>query len=325
MVLVALVSCNTKTAGSPGSRTDMPADSIVGEDPNIPAFLADSAYSYVAGQVAFGPRNPGSQSHSRCATFLTDKLRGFGADTVMTHTPIIDVPYAGKIRITNILARFNTAMPRRILLLAHWDTRPIAEEDPDPALRDKPIPGANDGASGAGVLLEVARILGSCAKPEVGVDILLVDAEDSGNHNDDTSWCLGTQEWLRTYPSGLPGPYSPSFAVLLDMVGAKDARFPREMFSDSFAPQIVNDVWSAAVAAGHSLTFPNARGGAITDDHVLFNKSGIPAIDIIESKNPVTGGFNPTWHTHADDMDNISVKTLEAVGETVIRLLYTQK
>lgn len=323
--MTLLFSCNANSAGSSGGDSGNVKKESGRDSVSLPVFSADSAYAFVAEQVGFGPRVPGSAAHGKCAAMLEKRLKDFGAESVTVHSPVISTPYARDVKISNIFARYNSGAPRRILLLAHWDTRPVAEEDPDPEKRELPIPGANDGASGAAVLLEIARILGQNPLPKVGVDLLFVDAEDSGNHSDDMTWCLGTQAWLKDYPSGVPGAYSPEYAVLLDMVGGKDARFHREMFSDSHSPGTVNEVWAAAAAAGARDLFVNGTGGAITDDHVFFNKSGIAAIDIIESRNSRTGGFNPTWHTHADNMDNISAKTLEGVGKTLIYLLYNKK
>lgn len=283
---------------------------------SLPSFSADSAYAYVARQVKFGPRIPGSAAHEQCAAWLAAELRRHGADTVVLQQAVL--PGFGPM--TNIMGRFNPQLPTRILLLAHWDTRPWADEDPDPANHAKPLDGANDGASGVGVLLEVARLLGEQA-PEVGVDILLVDAEDSGTSGDDDSWARGTQYWVENMPYAEP----PVYAVLLDMVGGRNAAFPREMFSEVNVKALNDRVWSIARELGYGDTFPNRQGGAVNDDHVPLLRAGIPAIDIIETDHPATGSFNLTWHTMQDNLENIDPVTLGRVGEVVTTLIYREK
>ena len=186
-----------------------------------------------------------------------------------------------------------------------------------------PILGANDGGSGVGVLLEIARCLQE-RKPMIGVDILFVDAEDYGNSGDnEDTWCLGTQYWIKNLP------YSPSrmpqYGILLDMVGGKDAKFHREYVSQYVAPSIVDKVWTAAVASGYGDVFVNELGGSIVDDHVYVNQGGIPCIDIIETLNPQTMSFNPTWHTLDDNMSNIDRQSLKAVGQTVLNVIYNEQ
>lgn len=283
------------------------------------AFSADSALANVARQVAFGPRTGGSEAHSRCASWLTEELRRHGADTVaLQRTDLDDFG-----EMINIRATFNPAARRRILLLSHWDSRPWADEDPDPANHTKPIDGANDGASGVGILLEVARQLG-LKQPEIGVDILFVDAEDSGNSDDDTSWARGAQYFAENHPYGVAEPM-PAYAILLDMVGGKGAVFPRELFSEANARAVNSRVWDLAKKIGLGQRFIDATGGAINDDHVPLLRAGIPAIDIVESANPQTGSFNPTWHTMADNIDNIDPQTLGDVGKLITTLIYFEK
>lgn len=280
------------------------------------AFCADSAYAYVARQVAFGPRVPQSAAHDACGRWLAAELRRHGADTVIEQRA--SLPVYGPM--VNIIGRFNLAAPTRVLLLAHWDTRPWADEDPDPANRATPLDGANDGASGTGVLLELARQFGAKA-PGVGVDILLVDAEDSGSEGDDASWARGAQYFAANMPDG---PL-PAYAVLLDMVGGRDARFPREMFSDANARPLTARLWRLAAEMGLGDRFPDRTGGAVNDDHLPLLRAGIPAVDIIETDHPHTGSFNPTWHTLNDNLDNIDPATLGAVGRLVSTLIYNEK
>lgn len=289
---------------------------------NAVDFNADSAYSHIAAQVGFGPRIPGSAPHATCVDYISGRLRGYGADTVIVSRSTADNRRGGTVPVANILARYNSGAARRVLLLAHYDTRPWADNDPDEANRDKPVPGANDGASGVGVLLELARQMGA-KNPAVGVDLLMVDAEDGGNDGDETSWCIGTQEWLRGNP--YRGSVRPSYAVLLDMVGGDDAVFRREIISDHFARSVNDRVWAVASASGYADRFVNASGGGVTDDHIFINRAGIPAIDIIDAAHPATGSFPPAWHTVADDMPAISTATLKAVGQTVANLIYSEK
>ncbi len=316
MMAPAMSGCSGGTA-----RSVTPAAAETkAERVSVPQFSADSAMANAASQVAFGPRVPGSDAHRRCAEWLGDRLKAAGADTVMIQTATLD----DGTPMRNIFGRFDAGNKRRILLLAHYDTRPWADEDPDPANRTRPIDGANDGASGVAVLLETARLIGSGEAPRCGVDILLVDVEDSGNSGEDDSWARGSQYFADNMPYGATEPL-PEAAILLDMVGGRDARFCREMFSQQYAAPVVDAVWRAAREAGHSDRFTDAIGGAVNDDHLPFLRAGIPAIDIIETTNEQTGSFNPTWHTMADNLDNLDAATLKAVGETVVTYIYNNK
>lgn len=284
-----------------------------------PAFSADSAYSYVARQVEFGPRVPGSEAHEACAGWLSAELRRHGADSVIVQTA--ELPGFGPM--TNILGRFNRAESKRVLLIGHWDSRPWADNDPDPANHSKPIDGANDGASAVGVLLEIARLIGR-QSPQVGVDILFVDAEDSGTEGNDESWARGARYWAKNLPYGSECPL-PSFGVLLDMVGGRNAVFPREMFSDYRCRPVNDRIWALAAANGLASRFPDQLGGAVNDDHLPIIDAGIPTVDIIETDNPQTGSFNPTWHTLDDDISNIDKTTLGDVGRLVTLLIYSEQ
>lgn len=286
---------------------------------NAPAFSADSAYSYVAAQTAMGPRAPRTEGHAKCAAYIATELRRHGADTVVEQRTDLE----GFGPMVNIMGRYNLQADRRILLLAHWDTRPWADQDPDPANHSKAIDGANDGASGVGVLLELARLMG-VQRPDVGVDLLLVDAEDSGTEDDDDSWARGTQYFVENMPYGV-AEAMPSCAVLLDMVGGRDAKFPREMISNQNARGITDRIWALAAANGLGRRFPDRTGGAVNDDHVPLLRAGIPAVDIIETNHPQSGAFNPTWHTMADNLDNIDKNTLGDVGRLVTLLVYSEK
>lgn len=295
------------------------AQTVAVADVVAPAFNADSAYRNVASQVAFGPRTGGSRAHELCGDWLVNELKRHGADTIIFQQTDLD----GFGPMTNIRASFNRESARRVLLLSHWDSRPTADEDPDPANHSKPIDGANDGASGVGVLLEIARLMGQ-QKPEIGVDILFVDAEDAGTSGDDTSWARGAQYFADNIPYGYAEPM-PSYGILLDMVGGRDARFPRELFSEANARVVNSRVWNLAKKIGLGNRFIDVHGGAVTDDHLPLLRAGIPTIDIIETNNPQTGSFNPTWHTMDDNIDNIDPATLGDVGKLITTLIYSEK
>ena len=280
-------------------------------------FNSDSAYSYVESQVEFGPRISNTPAHRIAGNWLAGELHRHGAavhiqETVLRSADGVD------LQVKNIMGQFNPSSGDRLLLLAHWDTRPWADEDPDERNRTKAPDGANDGASGVGVLLEIARILGEIPSGR-GVDILFVDAEDRGVHNDDTSWALGARYFANT---PIFEGYVPSEVILLDMVGAKNACFAKEQFSMANAPALLERVWRAATDAGYTEYFRNLPGGAVTDDHLSFLEQGIPAIDIIDFRPDSDTGFAPGWHTMSDNMSLIDRSTLNAVGQTLLQFIY---
>ena len=286
-----------------------------------PSFNADSAYSYIARQVAFGPRVPNSEAHQACADYLTAELERHGAKPFIQEAKL--KAYNGMIlNAKNIIGSFDPEKIRRVLLFAHWDSRPYAEQDADPANHHKPIDGADDGGSGVGVLLEIARQIGA-KRPEMGVDIIFFDAEDYGtpyfaDHYDPNSWGLGSQFWAKN--PHIPN-YKAEYGILLDMVGAKGATFYKEAFSVRYANQFVEKVWTTARRLGYGKFFINANAGAITDDHTfVIEGRKIPCIDIINLDD--RSNFRPHWHTLNDNMDNIDRETLKAVGQTVLHVVY---
>ncbi len=312
-----IVACSAKT------ETAQEAVATSEEMVSQAEFNADSAYRNVKTQVDFGPRVPGMEGHDKCAKYLVSELKRYGVDTVIEQKTTVTAFNGDKLPINNIMGQINKGAVTRVLLLAHWDTRPWADAEKDKSKHTTPILGANDGGSGVGVLLEIARCLQE-RKPMIGVDILFVDAEDYGNSGDnEDTWCLGTQYWIKNLP------YSPSrkpqYGILLDMVGGKDAKFHREYVSQYVAPSIVDKVWTTAVASGYGDVFVNELGGSIVDDHVYVNQGGIPCIDIIETLNPQTMSFNPTWHTLDDNMSNIDRQSLKAVGQTVLNVIYNEQ
>ena len=286
-------------------------------------FDSDSAYHYVKTQVAMGPRVAGTDGARQCSDYIVSELKRHGAANVSVQEGNVEAWNGDNLALRNVMGSFNPEAKDRVLLVAHYDTRPWADSDETEENRSQPIPGANDGASGVGVLLEIARLLGQQAAP-VGVDLLFVDGEDygksSGFSQHENSWCLGTQYWVDHMPYR-PNEL-PRYGILLDMVGGTDAKFHREFLSDREAPELVSEVWAMAEKSGYGDRFINKPGGAVVDDHLFLCRAGIPTVDIIESKNDETKSFPPTWHTMSDDMRNIDRSSLKAVGQTVTNMLY---
>lgn len=321
-LIIALAG--TLTFGSCHSKATQPgSDNEATHAVEIPAFCADSAYGYIARQVEFGYRIPGTKAHKATALWLASELQRHGA-TVVTQQTTVTAYNGDRLPICNIIGSFSPEKEKRILLLAHWDSRPYADYDPDPANHRTPIDGANDGASGVGVLLEIARQIGT-KQPNAGIDILFADAEDYGApswHDDiSESWALGTQYWA-THPHK-PG-YRARYGILLDMVGAKEGVFYREQLSQYYAQPIADKVWQCAERLGYGHLFRNETGGAVTDDHVYTNQAGIPTIDIIQLDPNSATGFVPQWHTLDDNMSHIDKSVLEAVGQTVLTVIFEE-
>lgn len=292
-------------------------------------FDRDSAYAFVAKQVAFGPRVVNSEGHQACKEWLVAQFKAYGATVI--EQDFQAKAYTGvNLNSTNIIAQYNPANSDRIILAAHWDTRHIADSPLSTERKNEALLGADDGGSGVAVLLELARQLQ--ANPiDLGVDFVLFDAEDHGESRDDIeteedgaknreTWGLGSQYWSNNLHRS---PYKPRYGILLDMVGSRNARFPKEQYSKYFAPQELDRVWALADKLGYSNYFHNADGGGVTDDHYFVNTiAKIPMIDIVnlplESDNK---GFGNHWHTHNDNMEVINKRTLKAVGQLLIELL----
>lgn len=289
-----------------------------------PEFDADSAYQYIATQVDFGPRVPNTKEHRACGDYLIEQLKRFGADLVVQEMNLI--AYTGDpLQSRNIIGSYNKESEKRILLFAHWDTRPYADEDPDVSWHNEPIDGADDGASGVGVLLEVARQI-HAKDPDVGIDILFFDAEDYGpptfleNKPSGNWWALGSQYWANN--PHLPN-YKADYGILLDMVGTKNATFFKEGFSVLYAAPLLEQVWSTARNLGHDKYFISQKAGKIIDDHLyVILGCGIPCIDIINYDMESPHRFGSYWHTHNDTMENIDRETLKAVGQTLLEVIY---
>lgn len=287
----------------------------------VPSFNADSAYHFIEQQVAMGPRNPNSKGHNQTKQYLLKKLQSYASDRTVYPQNFSAEGYEGDtLGLTNIIAAFNPQAKDRIMLCAHWDTRPRA--DKDTIRTQEPILGADDGGSGVGVLLELARLFKQY-NPPIGVDIVLFDGEDYGKEGTLSKYFLGSRYWSDNPP--VPG-YNPRFAILLDMVGGKDAQFPREQYSMQYAPGLVNEIWGIAHNMGYSNLFLDKSGSAVSDDHVIINRElGIPTINIINHRvTPDGTEFAPYWHTHNDDMDIIQKSTLQKVGSVLAELIYNR-
>lgn len=314
--------------GGESSETSRPAAArpVQAKLVETPEFSGDSAYSHVARQVAFGPRVPNSAAHQACASWITQKLKDYGAD-VTVQTGRVTAYDGAVLDIQNIFGAFRPDAKRRVLLYAHWDTRPYADRD---SVRIKdPIDGANDGASGVGVLLELARIMGD-SLPNVGVDIAFFDAEDYGepewlpNRDQDyTDWCLGSQYWARKVH--VPG-YRAKYGILLDMVGAKGAVFNREGTSMETSPRVVDKVWSTAKKLGYGDLFRNRITPQTVDDNLFVSQiAGIPSANIVHyHMDTKQMGYFQYHHTHGDNLDAIDMDVLDAVGEVVTQVVYAE-
>jgi glutaminyl-peptide cyclotransferase len=316
LMALLLFSCKTDRPEEP--KQQQPTYSLV----KAPEFNEDTAYYFIERQVNFGPRVPNTPEHAAAAEWLIATMNRF-ADTVYVQRTDVKAFDGTILNAVNIIGSFNDNATRRVLLAAHWDTRPFADQDTERT--NEPILGANDGASGVGVLLEIARILRE-NPVDVGVDIILFDAEDYGQPAFSTlpyvpdSYCLGSQYWAANpHKEG----YTADFGILLDMVGAENALFTHEGTSVFYARNILHKVWSIARVIGFSDYFSFQETPAITDDHLYINKIiGIPTIDIIQYDRATRTGFGHYWHTHKDDMSIISKNTLRAVGQTVTQVVY---
>lgn len=321
LVSITAFSCKGTQSSAPAQK---PADQMSA----TPDFCADSAFSYVKAQTDFGPRVPGTSAHSNCATWMAGKFRDFGLETIVQ--PITVTTFDGTvINGWNIIGQVNPEATSRVIICSHWDSRPWADNDPDPSKHNTPVDGADDGASGVGVIMEMARNMKE-SLPEIGVDFILFDAEDwgpgdsyTGRHLDEY-WALGTQYWARhPHKEG----YRARYAILLDMVGGKGARFCKEGVSVHFAKNTVDKVWKTASKLGYGTLFPEFDGGFVTDDHYFINSiAKIPAIDIIPYRPDSKGSsFGPNWHTSNDNISNIDKRVLEAVGKTMLQVIYNEK
>ena len=293
----------------------------------LSTFSADSAYTYIAQQLAFGARVPGTQAHEACGDWLVSELARHGAQVKNQHGTMTN--YAGKPQaIRNIVAILEGNTSHAILLCAHWDCRPWSDEEELYEDRFEPVMGANDGASGVGVILEMVRQLSiRKSKGEFipTVQVVFFDCEDMGTpahftgSQRDHTWCLGSQYWAQQLKIQ-NSKFKINYGILLDMVGDPSATFPKEYFSMQYAGGYVEQLWRTAQRLGYGRYFvQQATYYPITDDHYYVSTiAGIPCVDIIDYKTNTETGFAEWWHTQHDDIQNINKQTLQAVGETVL-------
>ena len=316
IAIILFVSCSTDKRTNTNKKTK--------HEISTPQFNSDSAYYFVEEQVDFGPRVISTKAWDECSKYLANKLSSYNAKVKIQEAPV--KTYDGKDHILrNIIASFSVEKNNRIALFAHWDSRHIADHD---SINTKqPILGANDGGSGVGVLLEIARNINN-QNPKIGVDIILFDAEDYGQPENsqypimNDSWCLGSQYWSK---NPHVNNYYAQYGILLDMVGGKDASFRHESLSAYYASNILEKVWNMAHKIGYSDYFIFKSSPQIMDDHYYVNTVlGIPTINIIEFDPSTKTNFNKHWHTHADNMDNVNKQTLKAVGQTVLNIIYSE-
>jgi len=281
----------------------------------VPQFDGESSFKYLEKQVSFGPRNPMSSGHEECKNWLVSELGKFSERVVKQDFMHYDPRLNKNFKMTNIVASFNLPAERRVILCAHWDTRPVADKDL-PENVDKPILGANDGASGVAVLMEIARLMKD-QLPSVGVDIVLFDGEDYGPEGILEEYFLGSKYFAKNL-----NDYKPVFGILLDMVGDAQLNLPIEYQSQYYARNIVEKVWSAATELGYS-QFEQQVGSAVNDDHIALIEAGIPCIDIIDFEYPDKS--HKYWHTLEDTPDKCSPQSLKVVGQTVLQVIYNEE
>ena len=326
LMILATLSAMVACSGSSGNKSQTTQTSANKE---CPIFVADSAFQYIEDQCAFGPRLLGTNEANLCAEWIKAKFSEMGC-AVGEQKSEVTVWDGTRMPCRNIIASTNIEATHRIMLCAHWDTRPWADNDPDEANHKTPVLGANDGASGVAVMIEIARQIQQTPLHGVGVDFICFDAEDMGTpewaeplENDQDTWCLGSKVWAENAAST---GYKPHYGILLDMVGGRGATFAREEVSVYFANHLVKKVWNLAASLGYAQFFPHKDGGSLIDDHINVNTiARIPCIDIVPYFSDGPSSFGPTWHTVNDTPENIDKNVLEAVGQTVLQLLYNEQ
>jgi hypothetical protein len=328
LALLATTGMTVACGNSARSQQTEAEEAAKRPDVKAPEFDADSAYQYIAAQAAFGPRVPNTVAHQRCGDYLASQLQAFGAKVYNQYADL--TAYDGTLlHARNIIGAYRPESRKRVMLCSHWDSRPYADNDPDEKNHRTPILGVNDGASGVGVLLEIARQI-QRQQPEIGIDLIFFDAEDygtpqfyEGRHEEDT-WCLGSQYWGRTpHVDG----YNARYAVLLDMVGGEGATFYHEGYTSRTANAPMKRIWKKAKELGYGDTFVNERGGEVVDDHYYVHTLGrIPCVDIIQydEDNP-RSSFGTYWHTVDDTLEHIDRHTLKAVGQTLMEVIYNEQ
>ena len=324
-------SCNSCNNKSESNSAETPIVQKT-DYSKLPQFNEDSCYQYVAKQVSFGIRVPNTQGHINCGNYLVKFFTKY-ADTVYVQNTTVKSFDGKQLKIKNIIASFlPNKKENRLLISAHWDSRPFADQETDLAKMKQPILAADDAGSGVAVMMELARILQQ-NKPDRGIDLVMLDAEDYGcpspgspllkGEYDEDSYCLGTQYWCKN-PHVVN--YSATAGILLDMVGARGATFGLEHVSMQYAPGLMNEIWTTANDLGYSGHFINQAISGITDDHTYINSLlKIPTIDIVYHDFTGQKWFASHWHTLNDNMDIIDKSTLKAVGQTLVTYIYKNK
>ena len=320
LLLTLIISaCENNTQTVDETKNDPPQPVV-----KVPAFNEDSALSFVKKQVDFGPRVPSTPAHEKCAQYIISTLKSYGLK-VEVQDGVVKTFDNKTHNIKNIIASVNPDRQNRVFVSAHWDTRPFADQDTQD--KEKPIDGANDGGSGVGVLLELARQF-SKEKPTAGIDLIFFDIEDYGQPQDskfpemEDSYCLGSQYWANHKDPS----YTAKYGINLDMIGGKNARITQEGTSLYYAPGILEKVWSTASNLGFGNYFVKDKSAPITDDHSYVNELvKIPTIDIIDNDPSTKSNFYKHWHTHQDNFENIDKNSLKAVGQTLMQVLYNEK
>lgn len=311
-MLVALVACN------PNER-----EPVVYSLKPAPTFNEDSAYQFIKTQVDFGFRIPRTEAHKNCGDFLVSKLSNYGFQVEEQLDTILGYDQKS-FPLRNIIAKLNPNKEKRMLLCAHWDSRPFADQDKTE--QDNPIVGANDNASGVAIAVELARLF-SKSNPAIGIDLVLFDMEDQGRpayetdvDPNDHGYCLGSKYWSENL-NGI----KPQFGILLDMVGAENAQFTLEHFSMQYADQYALQIWDIANQLGFGNHFVYNRTQQVYDDHMNINQiAEIPCVDIIQQDVQNQTLFWSHWHTHNDNLEVIDKSTIKAVGQTVAQVVYNQ-
>jgi Zn-dependent M28 family amino/carboxypeptidase len=314
-LVLTLPSCNDQPNDNGGGTVTPPQEAFKAIAPPV---NADSMYVAIERQLAFGPRVPGTPAHAQCADWMAAEFKRYGA--VVTMQSAVAVNAGKNVPVKNIIASYNPSNPRRVIVSAHWDSRPRADKDgKNPGAA---VPAANDGGSGVAVILELARQFKDKA-PTVGVDLILWDAEDNGNYEDNNSWCVGSQYWSKN--KHVPN-YRAVYGINLDMVGAKDARFTKDAYSLQYAGPETDRLWNTAQHLGYGSYFSLERKdyASIDDHYFVMEIAGIPMVEVID-RSLTTGEFFPHWHTTTDDMAAIDRNTLKAVGQTVLEVLYREQ
>lgn len=321
LLAVSFGSCGRKTNSS-GRK----ADTIAMQ--KCPKFMADSAMVLIEKQCDFGPRVTGSKENEQCGDWMVEQFKALGLEVEEQKTEV--TMYDGtKLPCRNIIARLNPGNPDRILLCAHWDCRPWADNDPDEKKHHTPILAANDAASGVAMMMELARVIKQDGTLRTGIDFVCFDAEDLGcpqwaqdDYEGDTSdtWCLGSTYWSE---QAAANGYKARFGILFDMVGGRGSTFSQELYSLHYAEPVVQMLWHIAQQIGYGHYFPLREGGGVTDDHVAVNQiAHVPCVNIVPYHNDGPSSFGPTWHTVSDTPENIDTNVLQAVGQSVLQLLY---